>query len=185
MPSEVLHPFAPHCSRWARWLAVGIAAFALGGCAMGSEPTEPGSIEPVAPTSAALVQITDREYADSIREVLGITLTDASISGITSASASEARFNDVMAMSYQMTAERVATQANLTALLGSETPTTAQVQGFLNDKVSRLWRRPLTSGELWRLTALYNSGVATGSAPNALGMVLEAVLQAPSFLFHT
>jgi hypothetical protein len=173
-------------SRWVRWLAVGAIAFALGGCAMGSAPTDTGSTEPIAPTSAALIQITDREYVDCVREVLGITLTgaDTSIGGITSASASEARYDDMMAMSYQTSARKVATRANLGALLGSDAPSTAQLQTFLNDKVSRLWRRPLTSGEVWRLTALYDSGATGGDAPSAFGMVLEAVLQAPSFLFH-
>ena len=153
---------------------------------MASEPTENGSTESVGSTGAALVQITDREYVDSVREVLGITLAGAetSISGITSASAAEARFDDWMAANYQTTAHTIATQANLTTLLGSETPTSAQLHGFLSEKVSRLWHRPLTSAEVSRLTVLYENGAIAG-APTAFAMVLEAVLQAPSFLFHT
>src|SRR2546423_12643347 len=137
MTSEVLHPFA---SPWVAWLAIGASVFSTGGCAMASEPTESASTESVGSTGAALVQITDREYVDSVREVLGITLAGAetSISGITSASAAEARFDDWMAANYQTTAHTIATQANLTTLLGSETPTSAQLHGFLSEKVSRL-----------------------------------------------
>jgi hypothetical protein len=58
------------------------------------------------------------------------------------------------------------------------------VQSFINGKVARLWRRPLTSVEVTKLTNLYDSGVPDGVA-NAFSLLLQATLQAPSFLFRT
>jgi len=67
--------------------------------------------------------------------------------------------------------------------------TDAQLNTFISTKVSRLWRRPVsgTSPEGMALKTLYNSGTAAedGGPANAFSVLLQAVLQAPSFLFRT
>jgi hypothetical protein len=140
----------------------------------------------------------DREYVKIVADVLGITLTGADAEISTAASNSGeytnfseggALFNDNLAQNYQTAAQKVATQAiapaKMQALLGSSTaPTAAQVQTFITTKVARLWRRPLTSTEVTKLTNLYNSGVPDG-VTNAFSLLLQAALQAPSFLFRT
>ena len=147
---------------------------------------------------ARIWQITDQEYVNVVRDVLGITLTgaDAEISSaanstgaFTNLSEGGSLFNDMIAQNYQSAAQRVATQAatKMPTLLGSATPTNAQVQTFITSKVARLWRRPPSSAEVTALTNVYQNGVAAadGGPANALGLLLQAVLQAPSFLFRT
>ncbi len=147
---------------------------------------------------ARLWQITDQQYVNIVRDVLGITLigTQAEIStaanstgAFTNLSESRPLFNDMLAQNYQTAAERVATQAALMlpTLFGSATPTAAQVQSFISSKVARLWRRPPSASEMTALANIYQGGAAEadGGAANAVGLLLEAVLQSPSFLFRT
>src|SRR5258706_6937804 len=149
--------------------------------------------------------LTDLEYVNSVRDVLGITLAgaDAQISStgdttgeFTNLSEGGAVFTDSVAANYQTAALNVAKQATvaakMTSLVGATatTPATdAQLNNFITTKVSRLWRHPVsaTSTEAMALKTLYNSGIdpADGGPANAFSLVLQAVLQAPSFLFRT
>jgi hypothetical protein len=149
--------------------------------------------------------LTDQEYVNAARDVLGITLTgaDAHISStadstgeFTNLSEGGAVFTDSVAANYQTAALNVAKQATvlakMTTLLGgtATTPATdAQLDAFIATKVARLWRRPVSpsSTEGMALKALYNSGTGAdvGGPANALGMLLQAVLQSSSFLFRT
>jgi hypothetical protein len=149
--------------------------------------------------------LTDLEYVNSVRDVLGITLagTDAQISStgdstgeFTNLSEGGGLFSDSVAANYQTAAVNVAKQATvaakMTSLVGATatTPATdAQLNNFITTKVSRLWRRPVsaTSTEAMALKTLYNSGIdpADGGPANAFSLLLQAVLQAPSFLFRT
>ena len=154
--------------------------------------------------SGRIWQITDEQYVNSVRDVLGITLTgsDAQISGVntsgvyTNLSDASGTFSDMLAQNYQAAAQKVSTQAivpaKMNALLGTTgmtAPTMAQVQTFLNTKVARLWRRPLTTGEVNTLYSnIYLNATmvaADGGAPHGFDLLLQAVLQSPSFLFRT
>jgi hypothetical protein len=168
---------------------------------------EPAACDPAqgAFAKGRLWLLTDLEYVNSVRDVLGITLTgtDAQISStgdttgeFTNLSEGGAVFSDGVAANYQTAAVNVAKQATvvakMTSLVGATatTPATdAQLNTFLTTKVSRLWRRPVsaTSPEAMALKALYNSGIdpADGGPANAFSLLLQAVLQAPSFLFRT
>jgi hypothetical protein len=140
----------------------------------------------------------DQEYVNIVRDVLGVTLTgtDAEISTaangtgqFTNLSEGGALFNDNMAQNYQGAAQKVSdlaiVPAKMQALLGSSTaPTAAQVQTFITTKIARLWRRPLTPAEVTKFTNLYNAGVPDG-VTTAFSLVIQAALQAPSFLFRT
>src|SRR6185503_1086165 len=80
--------------------------------------------------------------------------------------------------------------AKMQTLMGNAaaTPATdAQLTTFINNKVARLWRRPVTSSEATLLKTLYNSGtsVADGGPAHAFDMMLQAVLQSGSFLYRT
>jgi hypothetical protein len=62
------------------------------------------------------------------------------------------------------------------------------VQNFITTKVPRLWRRPLTNAEVTSLTNIYTSATANpadGGAPHGFDLLLQTVLQAPSFLFRS
>ena len=211
---------------WGRWLVLGVALGACSG-QIGENPGQGGPGDPngsgsgtmgngsggvvngkwvpeacnkseAAFAPARIWQITDKEYVNIVRDVLGITLADAdaeissaanSTGAFTNLSEGGSLFNDMLAQNYQSAAKKVASQAvaKIPTLLGSATPTTAQVQTFITSKVARLWRRPPSSTEVTALTNIYQSGAgaADGGPSNALGLLLEAVLQAPSFLFRT
>jgi hypothetical protein len=153
--------------------------------------------------SGRIWQITDEQYVNAVRDVLGITLTgtDGQISGLnttgefTNLSETSATFTDMLAQNYQVAAQKVSTQAitqaNMNRLLGTTgttAPTTMQLQNFISNKVARLWRRPVSSGEVTSLTAIYTGGTANaadGGAPHGFDLLVQTVLQAPSFLFRT
>src|SRR5439155_18290265 len=153
--------------------------------------------------SSRIWQITDEQYVNSVRDVLGITLTgsDADISGVnttglyTNSSETSATFNDMTAQNYQVAAQKVSAQAitpaKMNAILGTTgntAPTMAQVQSFINTKVARLWRRPITPTELTGLTKIYTDATAVaadGGAPHGMDLLVQTVLQTSSFLFRT
>jgi len=150
-------------------------------------------------------QITDEQYVNTVRDVLGITLTgtDAQISGasnstgeFTNLSEAGATITDMAAQNYQTAAQKVTAQAttalNMNRLLGTTgtapAPTTAQLQTFVNTTVARLWRRPISPAELAALTAIYTmatANAADGGPLHGFDLLLQAALQAPSFLFRT
>ena len=153
--------------------------------------------------SGRIWQITDEQYVNSVRDVLGITLTggDAEISGVnttgeyTNLSETSATFTDMLAQNYQVAAQKVATQAitaagmnRILGTTGTTAPTAAQVTSFINNKVGRLWRRQITTGEVTALTKIYNDATANtadGGAPHGMDLLVQTVLQAPSFLFRS
>jgi Protein of unknown function (DUF1592)/Protein of unknown function (DUF1595)/Protein of unknown function (DUF1588) len=153
--------------------------------------------------SGRLWQITDEQYVNAVKDVLGITLagTDTQISGLnttgeyTNLSETSGAFTDMLALNYQVAAQKVSTQAMTAASMnrllgttGSTAPTTAQLQTFINSKVARLWRRPVSAGELTALTKIYTDATANtadGGAPHGMDLLVQTVLQAPSFLFRT
>src|SRR5579859_1671362 len=186
MTSKVLHRIASSLSPAQRWSAVGAVAIALSACTgqIGSDPSvhgddtatttgggstttgggvvnglwEPPPCDPaqVAFTSGRIWLITDQEYVNSVRDVLGITLTgaDANISStgdstgeFANLSEGGAVFTDNVAANYQTAAINVAKQAVVAAtmqsLLGATTATPAtdaQLDAFITTKVARLWR---------------------------------------------
>jgi hypothetical protein len=72
----------------------------------------------------------------------------------------------------------------MAALLGTATPAAAQIQTFLTTKVARAWRRPLSQAEMAALTKIFNDAAPDGAA-RGFHLVMEAALQAPSFLYRT
>jgi hypothetical protein len=58
------------------------------------------------------------------------------------------------------------------------------VTRFITEMGLRAYRRPLESDEVSRYVSLYNLGAQGGGAQNGFRLVVEAMLQAPSFLYH-
>jgi hypothetical protein len=150
---------------------------------------------------ARIWQITDLEYVNIVHDVLGIQLTgtDAEITAPASKSgeynnmsSGGGAFTDNLASNYQTAALNVTKAAipKMQTLMGNAatTPATdAQLTTFINNKVARLWRRPVASSEATLLKNLYNSGTAAadGGPAHAFDMLLQAVLEAGSFLYRT
>jgi hypothetical protein len=142
---------------------------------------------------ARLWQLSDRQYVNVVRDVFGITLSEED-GKIVSAGAAD-RYNNYseelsidtqVAPNYQTAASKVAdlAEARLVTLVGSATPSTAQIQSFIASKIARAWRRPVTAAETAALLALYTEAQPDGVG-RGLHLVMEAALQAPSFLYRT
>jgi hypothetical protein len=137
-----------------------------------------------------------------VRDTLQITLV-GNEAAITSAGAAPAAgtlpsgawaFTENLALDYQAAAQNVAKQAvdpvTMHALIGNvgSTPATdAQLTAFLDTKVATLWNRPVSGAEAKFLKNIYNgsAALADGGAAHAFDMLLQAVLQAPSFVYRT
>ena len=156
--------------------------------------SEPNPCDPAQKSfaPARVWQLTDEEYVNVVRDVFGITLggDDAKIVSAGSAGrytnySEELSIDTQVAPNYQTAAAKVAdlAQGRMAALVGAA-PTPAQMQAFISSKIARAWRRPLSKAEIDGLMAVYMGGVPDGAA---LGfhLVLEAALQAPSFLYRT
>ena len=141
---------------------------------------------------ARLWQLTDAQYVNVVRDVFAVTLTadDAEIVS-TGAADQYTGYSEGIAIgaqvapNYQIAAEKVATRAvaSLAALVGSDAPTSAQIQSFITTKVARAWRRPVAPVEVAALMKIYDE--AQPDTALGLGLVLQAILQAPSFLYRT
>jgi hypothetical protein len=142
---------------------------------------------------ARLWQLTDRQYVNVVRDVLDITLSEED-GKIVSAGAADRYTNysegitidSQVVPNYQTAAVKVADlgTAKMAALLGTATPGAAEMQAFIATKLARVWRRPLAPDEQAALLKLFTDAQPDGPA-RGFHLVLEAALQAPSFLYRT
>jgi len=163
-----------------------MAALLLAGCAVQVDPASTGV--PVA--AGQIRRISDAEYAARVHDVLHVTVADGE--SITTRAANEP-FTDALATEYESAAQSVASRAvapaSMTSLLGTDgsaPATDAQLTAFFESKVSALWQRSVTPSEAAVLRNIYfgTSGLGTDGPSRAFDLLLEAVLQAPSFLFR-
>jgi Protein of unknown function (DUF1592)/Protein of unknown function (DUF1588)/Protein of unknown function (DUF1595)/Protein of unknown function (DUF1585) len=169
-----------------------------GGPGGGMPPATVDSGLPCKPTShafapARLWQLTDRQYMNVVRDVFGIALSEED-GRIVSAGAADRYTNysegiaidTQVAPNYQTAALKVAdlAEARMMTLLGSPAPTAQQVADFVTTKIARAFRRPLSTDEVTALVRLYVSGQPDGPG-RGFHLLMEAALQAPSFLYRT
>jgi len=141
-------------------------------------------------------QLTDDEYVSVVRQVFGVTLTgpDAEVTSPKSETGEYTNLSELSqvgtpaAKGYQTAAKKVAAQAvmNLTTLLpcASATPDAACIDKFIRTKVARAYRRALADVEVQDLMTVYNTAGTDGPAVG-VRLLLEAALQAPSFVYRT
>jgi hypothetical protein len=160
----------------------------------GAPPSETATCNPAQKSfaPARLWQLTDEEYVNVVRDTFGITLTgeDARIATAGGAGrytnySEELSIDAQAAPNYQTAAFKVAdlAEARIASLVGPA-PTSAQLRSFITTKVARAWRRPLETTEVDSLLAIYTDALPDGAA-RGFHLVLEAALQAPSFLYRT
>jgi hypothetical protein len=137
-----------------------------------------------------------REYNNVVRDLLADTTEPANqfgqevyTNGFDNGSDSlTVQGTDVLA--FQTAAESLAATAvgnNLPNLIGGcDTTQPAQVcvSAFLDTFAMKAYRRPLTTTERQRLQTVYAAGAATGGLHGGIQLMLEAVLQSPSFLYR-
>lgn len=114
--------------------------------------------------------------------------TDTSVNGFRN-NASVLSVSQLLATAYNAAATSVATYA--TANMASTLPCDPSTMGqaacagqFIATFGARAYRRPLSSAETQRLTALYTSSSANWGFSMAIQLVIQAILQSPYFLYR-
>jgi hypothetical protein len=165
-----------------------------------AQPGPDGVIDSAGPN--ALRRLTVLEYANTIRDLLGITLTDAERRAFAADQVVGGGFeigaalvNSVDSRQFLDVATRIAdtATADLAKLMpaGCGAPAAGAEQDCFNKFVDqfglRAFRRPLAADELGRFGALYGKlrgGDVGATFPEAVHDVLLGMLQSPEFLYR-
>jgi hypothetical protein len=140
-----------------------------------------------------LMRLTNREYDDTVHDLLGDTTQPATQFASDRDPTFEFRRAGDLAVQdatlLQTAAESLAAAAipNLNTMLScAPTGGDACAQQFITQFGARAFRRPLSSAEASRLMALYTTGTTTLNLafPEAISLLIEAMLQSPQFLYH-
>jgi len=175
----------------------GIGAGTGTGASSGATGTPPD------PNAAGLLQLrrlTAREYLNTVRDLLADTsLSFGDVPNEADDTSNQAfpfrqpgTIGTVDAKSLEDAAEQIT--KNISANLGSIlqcSPANSAAEAscasdFINQFGAKMYRRPLTTEEAADLTSLYQTGRTTLSLDfkGAIGLLVEAMLQAPGFLYH-
>lgn len=190
-----------------RLCAIALVGAALGGCDGDSPAPSPrvdgsgtGSDLPVRPGLAG--RLTATQHENVVADVLGVKLDALTLAtaggGIVQEQPSTGLFRngadgqaaaDDYPLAFGKLAAAIATRVDLAAATGKLAPCSAAAAdcdlAFVNQLGKRLFRRPLLERESAAFMALHSSVVAEGlSSEQARRSVLEAMLQAPAFVFR-
>lgn len=140
-----------------------------------------------------LMRLTNREYDDTVHDLLGDTTQPATqFASDRDPTFEFRRAGDLAeqdATLLETAAESLAAAAvpTLNTLLPcASTGGDSCAQQFIAQFGARAFRRPLASPEASRLMALYTTGRTTLNLafPDAISLLIEAMLQSPQFLYH-
>jgi hypothetical protein len=150
--------------------------------------------------SSRIPRLSHRQYENTLRDLLGLdaplgitsSFVGDATSGVFDNNGAELVVNGDLWADYQRAAETAAETATATPqalakLTFGTTPT--QPADFVRALGARVFRRPLTSGEIDAFVAIYGKGaeyypkVSSASTAGAR-VVLEAMLQSPQFLYR-
>jgi hypothetical protein len=154
------------------------------------------TVAPTAFVGRGLRRLSQREYNNVVRDLLGDTTQPAD--RFTSEVYTNGYDNGADSLivqsvdDFQIAGEALAATAvasNLTSLIGSCNPTPdgqTCVDAFVTGFVTKAYRRPATDAERQRLQKVYTAGTAGGAGfKGGLQLMVEAVLQSPSFLYRS
>ena len=169
------------------------------GAPLGEVSTDVSSVS-VSPASAVLKRLSDAQYRNTIRDLLGPEIVvpsqlepDAKLDGLVSLGSSVGTISSVGAERFENAAFKIAEQAladpdvraRVLPCEPSSSEDTSCFRTILSDFGKRAWRRPLEADELDRLAAVVASAATTyQSATTALEFGLGALLQSPNFLYR-
>jgi Protein of unknown function (DUF1592)/Protein of unknown function (DUF1588)/Protein of unknown function (DUF1587)/Protein of unknown function (DUF1595)/Protein of unknown function (DUF1585) len=170
--------------------ASGTGSGSAGGAAVTPLATDPGRV--------TLHRLNRAEYNNSVRDLLGTSLTPADDFPIDDRGSGFDNMADVLTLSplhlnvYHDAASALVTEAlsngaERAALITCDIAAQgdACVRQILKSFAYRAWRRPIVDAELDRLLAVANVASTNGdSAETGLGLALRAVLLSPHFTFR-
>jgi hypothetical protein len=164
----------------------------------GSQPTAAANCTAAQPKAAPapIARLTNLEYTNTLHSLLPgvalpeITLPDDIVVEGFDNNAKAQTASPALIEQYSNNAEAVATAvtANLNTVMPCQASTSAQQDScgaqFISQFVTRAYRRPITADETARYTALFSAAKSAYDYPSAIGMVVQAALQSPSFLYR-
>jgi hypothetical protein len=147
------------------------------------------------PGPAPLRRLTQTEYDNTVRDLLGDTTAPAKSFppdqklGAYSNTATALTVSPLLAQGYESAAEGLATSAvaNLKTLLPCDPVAMGEdacAQQFISAFGKKAFRRPLTDDEKATLLALYQTNKSGADFKNGIQAVLEAMLQGGPFLYR-
>jgi hypothetical protein len=164
----------------------------------GGKPVVAADCNPSAPRrqgDSPLRRLSRFEYNNTIRDLLGddsrpadAFLADGEAHGFSN-SAEHQRVSLLLAEQFMSAAETLATRAmsNPTRLLGCDPLAMGQdacAQSFIGAFARRAFRRPVTTEETSRLTAIYAWGKREQDFATGIRLVVASVLQSSAFLYR-
>lgn len=166
----------------------------------GTAPQSACTTQTQQPTSAPIRRLTRNEFNNTILDLLGDTSSPASNlppevlgNGFSNDAVQQSVSADLVS-GYSDVAADIANRAvqatslaKLAPCAASATTASAQdscAQTFINNWVPKAYRRPLAAGEADALLALEKSVTSGNTFSSGLAAVIEAVLQAPDFLYR-
>jgi len=177
------------------WLLLGGLALSLGvaacnteaGTAGAPDPTAtsaPATVSPSAASGAALVRLSNAQYDNAVKELLGV-------SGQAEATfPSDAVMGDNHFTQYWDAADAVGEQVFANPALSSRlltcTPSedTACTRQIVSQFAARAYRGPMAPADVDRLTKVATDAVALGETPvNSIKQVVKTVLASPEFIY--
>lgn len=163
---------------------------------MPADPVNPAAPLPTCTTPTAapapLARLTNREYQNSLRDLFpGVTMPEAElpadivVEGFDNNTKAQTPSPSLIEQ-YQTSARAVgaAVIANMSTALPCQATTDACGAQFIDQFVSRAYRRPLTSEERTSYTTFFSAARSSYDFPTAVSMVVQAALQSPNFLYR-
>lgn len=167
-----------------------------GGGNLGNAPEveNPATLDP---GRVGLRRLSDTEYNNTVRDLLGTTLRPAEgnveealgfDNNASAAAVGESQLDRYLTWGEELMAELFADPARLASVVScqpaapGDVACAAQVVGTFGE---RAWRRPLVQEEVTDLTGLYTAALELGQDhTQAMRVVLEAMLASPHFLYR-
>jgi Protein of unknown function (DUF1592)/Protein of unknown function (DUF1588)/Protein of unknown function (DUF1587)/Protein of unknown function (DUF1595)/Protein of unknown function (DUF1585) len=165
------------------------------GLGSGAPATTQSACATISPGATPLRRLTQGEYDNTVRDLLGDTTSPASAFppdqrvGDFSNTAVALTVSPLLAQSYESAAEALAgaAVAHLGTLVPCDTAATGEAAcatQFIATFGKRAFRRPLTSDEQAGLLTLYQANRAAVDYDNGIQSVIEAILQSAPFLYR-
>ena len=178
----------------------GSAGAGTGTVTMPGAPTsKPGMVDPANPPdpnaagSMPLRRLTQKEYNNTVRDLLAVTNTPSdNLGSDVDTNFIFPRYGGVSttdASLFRDAAEAISPMINVTKLApctGGASAETACAQAFVTSFGLKAYRRPVTTDESTNLMALYQTARTTVTLDyaGAIKLVVEAMLQAPGFMYR-
>lgn len=151
-----------------------------------------------APQYYRVVRLTNAQWAQSVQDILGLSdpsglevTFQSPVAGTTDFSNNELLLdvNQRSWADFQTAAEALADQVTASSTALAHVYPGTDSSGFIRAVGRRVYRRPLTSGEVSSYGTLFKTGSAMSGSKSAFAkgaaLVLRAMLQSPNFLYRT